>query len=135
MKPKKSILSIFPFMSIFPFNTTINDQDHLVIGGCDAMALVQEFGTPLYVLDEFTIRSKCQEFQFEFSKRYSDILVIYAAKAFMNPSLANIIKQEGLGMDVVSGGELSIAQSVAFPPERVYFHGNNKTLDELKLAL
>jgi len=99
------------------------------------MALVQEFGTPLYVLDEFTIRSKCQEFQFEFSKRYSDILVIYAAKAFMNPSLANIIKQEGLGMDVVSGGELSIAQSVAFPPERVYFHGNNKTLDELKLAL
>ncbi|MBM3153750.1 MAG: diaminopimelate decarboxylase [Chloroflexi bacterium] len=122
-------------LSIFPFNTKVNSQGHLVIGGCDATALAQEFGTPLYVLDEFTIRTKCQEFRFEFSKRYPDILVIYAAKAFINPSLANIIKQEGLGMDVVSGGELSIAQSAAFPPEKVYFHGNNKTASELKLAL
>lgn len=122
-------------LTIFPFNTEVNDQGHLVIGGCDAMALAQEFGTPLYVLDESTIRSKCQEFRSEFSKRYPNTLAIYASKAFMNPSLANIIKQEGLGLDVVSGGELSIAQSVAFPPEKVYFHGNNKTVDELKLAL
>jgi diaminopimelate decarboxylase len=122
-------------LTIFPFNTEVNDQGHLVIGGCDVIALAQEFGTPLYVLDESTIRSRCQEFRSEFSKRYPNALVIYASKAFMNPALANIIKQEGLGLDVVSGGELSIAQSVAFPLEKVYFHGNNKTIDELKLAL
>jgi diaminopimelate decarboxylase len=122
-------------LAIFPFTAEVNDQGHLVLGGCDVIALAQEFGTPLYVLDELTIRSRCQEYRAEFSKRYPNTLIIYASKAFTNPSLANIIKQEGLGLDVVSGGELSIAQSVAFPPETVYFHGNNKTADELKLAL
>jgi len=122
-------------LSLFPLTKDIDSHGHLYIGGCDCVKLVKKFGTPLYVLDEATLRSKCQEFKTEFTKRYSNTLIIYASKAFLNRALAIIFKEEGLGLDVVSGGELSVAQSVDFPPEKVYFHGNNKTADELKLAL
>jgi diaminopimelate decarboxylase len=99
------------------------------------MDLANEFGTPLYLFDEFTLRHMCREFKDEFCKYYPDTLVIYASKAFLNPALALIFKEEGLGLDVVSGGELSIAHSVDFPLDKVYFHGNNKTPEELNLAL
>jgi diaminopimelate decarboxylase len=122
-------------LSLFPLTKDIDSHGHLYIGGCDCVKLVNKFGTPLYVFDEATLRSKCQEFKTEFTKRYSNTLIIYASKAFLNRALAIIFKEEGLGLDVVSGGELSVAQSVDFPPEKVYFHGNNKTADELKLAL
>jgi len=88
--------------------------------------LATEFGTPLYVFDEATLRGKCAEYREEFARRYSGALVIYAAKAFINRALVQIIKEEGLGLDVVSGGELAIARSVDFPLDRAYFHGNNK---------
>jgi diaminopimelate decarboxylase len=122
-------------LSLFPLTKDIDSHGHLHIGGCDCVELVKKFGTPLYVFDEVALRSKCQEFKTEFTKRYSNTLIIYASKAFLNQALATIFKEEGLGLDVVSGGELSVAQSVDFPPEKVYFHGNNKTADELKLAL
>jgi len=122
-------------LSLFPLTKDIDSHGHLYIGGCDCVKMVKKFGTPLYVFDEATLRSKCQEFKTEFTKRYSNTLIIYASKAFLNRALAIIFKEEGLGLDVVSGGELSVAQSVDFPPEKVYFHGNNKTADELKLAL
>ncbi len=124
-----------PKLSLFPLTKEVDSHGHLHIGGCDCVNLAREYGTPLYVFDEATLRSKCQEFQTEFTKRYPNTLVIYASKAFLNRALAVIFKEEGLGLDVVSGGELSVAQSVDFPKERVYFHGNNKTADELKLAL
>jgi len=124
-----------PKLTLFPFTTGVNKQGHLVIGGCDVAELTEEFGTPLYVFDESTIRRKCLEFKHEFTRLYPDTLVIYASKAFLNRALALIIKEEGLGLDVVSGGELSIAQSVDFPPDNVYFHGNNKTPEELNMAL
>jgi len=124
-----------PKLSLFPLTSEVNSRGHLCIGGCDTTALADEYGTPLYVFDEFTLRSKCREFQAEFTKRYQDTLVIYASKAFLNRALALIFKEEGLGLDVVSGGELNVAQSVAFPPDKVYFHGNNKRVDELKQAL
>jgi len=124
-----------PKLSLFPLTAELNNQGHLCLGGCDVIELTKEFGTPLYLFDEFTIRHKCHEFTAEFSKRYPDTLVIYASKAFLNRALALILKEEGLGLDVVSGGELSIAHSVDFPLDKVYFHGNNKTLEELKLAL
>ena len=127
--------SNLPKLSLFPLTKEVDNRGHLCIGGCDSIELAKEYGTPLYVLDELTLRSKCQEFQTEFTKRYSDTLIIYASKAFLNRALALIFKEEGVGLDVVSGGELSVAQSVAFPPDKVYFHGNNKTVDELKLAL
>lgn len=120
---------------LFPLTAEVNDQGHLCIGGCDVTELVEEYGTPLYLFDEFSLRHKCREFAEEFSHRYEDSLVIYASKAFLNRTLALLFEEEGLGLDVVSGGELSIAHSVAFPLDKVYFHGNNKTIEELNLAL
>ncbi len=122
-------------LCLFPLTAEVNQQGHLCVGGCDAVDLAKEFGTPLYLFDEFTLRHKCREFKDEFCKCYPDTLVIYASKAFLNKALALIIKEEGLGLDVVSGGELSIAHSVDFPSSQIYFHGNNKTPEELKLAL
>ena len=122
-------------LSLFPLTAEVSDQGHLKIGGCDAVELAAEFGTPLYLFDEFSLRSRCAEFKQEFSRRYADTTVIYACKAFINKALVLILKEEGLGLDVVSSGELGIAQSVGFPLDRVYFHGNNKSAEELKLAL
>jgi diaminopimelate decarboxylase len=122
-------------LTLFPLTTDVNKQGHILIGGCDVVNLAEQFGTPLYLFDEFTLRQKCREFKDEFRKYYPDTLVIYAAKAFLNRALALLFKEEGLGLDVVSGGELSIAHSVDFPLDKVYFHGNNKTPEELNLAL
>ena len=124
-----------PKLTLFPFTTDINKQGHLCIGGCDVVDLAEEFGTPLYLFDESILRHKCREFKEGFAQHYADTLVIYAAKAFLNRALAIILKEEGLGLDVVSGGELSIAHSEDFLLDRVYFHGNNKTPEELNLAL
>jgi len=124
-----------PRLSLFPLTAEVNGQGHLVIGGCDAIELAAEFGTPLYVFDEFSLRSKCAEFKEEFGQRYANVAVIYAGKAFISKALAIILKDEGLGLDVVSAGELGIAQSVGFPLDRVYFHGNNKSAEEIRLAL
>ncbi|MFC2013398.1 diaminopimelate decarboxylase [Chloroflexota bacterium] len=124
-----------PKLSLFPLTSEVSEKGHLIIGGCDTVELAAEFGTPLYLFDEFSLRSKCNEFKEEFGQRYADIIVIYACKAFINRALALIFEEEGLGLDVVSAGELSIAQSVGFPLDKVYFHGNNKSADEIRLAL
>ena len=124
-----------PELALFPLAAEVNNQGHLVIGGCDVVDLAKEFGTPLYLFDEQTLRHRCREFKDEFCKYYPDTLVIYASKAFLNKALSLIFKEEGLGLDVVSGGELSIAHSVDFDLVNVYFHGNNKTPEELNLAL
>ncbi|MBA7618760.1 Diaminopimelate decarboxylase [subsurface metagenome] len=126
---------MIPRLSLFPSGTEVNSQGHLVIGGCDTIELAAEFGTPLYLFDELSLRGKCAEFKAEFGQRYADTTVIYACKAFINRALALIIKGEGLGLDVVSAGELGIAKSVDFPLDSVYFHGNNKSAEEIRLAL
>ncbi len=122
-------------LCLFPLTAEVDDRGHLVVGGCDTAELAAEFGTPLYLFDEFSLRSKCAEFKTEFGQRYADTTVIYACKAFINKALALIFREEGLGLDVVSGGELGIAQSAGFPLDRVYFHGNNKSAEEIALAL
>lgn len=110
--------------------------DHLVIGGCDAVQLARRFGTPLYVLDEGLIRSNCRAFLQGFaSVSYPDYRVVYAGKALLTSALCRIIEQEGLGLDVVSGGELYTALHAGFPADRIYFHGNNKSPEELRMAL
>jgi diaminopimelate decarboxylase len=124
-----------PELALLPLTAEVNNQGHLIIGGCDVVDLAEEFGTPLYLFDELTLRRRCREFKDEFCKHYPDTLVIYASKAFLNKALALIFKEEGLGLDIVSGGELSIAHSMDFPFGNVYFHGNNKTPEELNLAL
>jgi len=124
-----------PLADILPLTAAVNEAGHLTLGGCDAVALAREFGTPLYVFDEETLRERCREFQSQFRARYPDTVVAYAAKAYLGRALAAIVAEEGMALDVVSGGELAIAASVGFPPERIYFHGNNKLESELKEAL
>ena len=125
----------FDNVSLFPVTAAIDDRDHLSLGGCDAVELARELGTPLYVFDETTLRGMCREFVGEFRSRYPETRVLYAAKAFVNPAMARLVMEEGLGLDVVSGGELAVAQAVEFPPDLVYFHGNNKLRGELEMAL
>ena len=122
-------------LPLFPSTAEVNDQGHLVIGGSDTVELAAEFGTPLYPFDEFSLRSKCREFKDEFGRRYADTTVIYACKAFINGALALLLNEEGLGLDVVSEGELGIAHSAGFPLNKVYFHGNNKSAAEIRLGL
>ena len=122
-------------LPVYPLGTKVNRASHLVIGGCDATDLAAEFGTPLYLYDEFTLRSKINEFKREFGKRYPGLLILYAGKAFINGAMALIVNEERLGLEVVSGGELGIARSVKFPMKKVYFTGNNKSLQELELGL
>ena len=122
-------------LSLFPLTSQVSGDSHLVIGGCDTVELAATYGTPLYLFDEVTLRARCRDYRREFSQRYPQVAVIYACKAFINPALALVLQQEGLGLDVVSGGEIAIARSVGFPPDEVYFHGNNKSEEELELAL
>lgn len=120
---------------VLPITADVNADGHLAVGGCDLVTLAKEFGTPLYVFDEETLRGQCQAFLTAFRSRYENTAVAYAAKAYIGRALAAILAQEGLDLDVVSGGELAIARSVNFPPERIHFHGNNKSEDELREAL
>jgi diaminopimelate decarboxylase len=99
------------------------------------VGLLRRYGSPLYIFDEATIRSQCREYRHEFGIRYKNTAAAYASKAFINKPMAAIMKEEGMGLDVVSGGELAIAESVDYPAERIHFHGNNKTPDELVMAL
>jgi diaminopimelate decarboxylase len=122
-------------LSLFPLTAKVNNKGHLVIGGGDTTELAAEFGTPLYVFDEFTLRSRIAELKTEFGKRYPNTAVYYSAKAFTSKAMLQLVKEEGLGLDVVSGGELGFARSVDFPMEQVGFPGNNKSAEELGLAL
>lgn len=123
-----------PGQATLPLTAEANDAGHLVIGGCDVVDLVQEYGSPLYVYDEETIRTRAREYVEGLRSASPDSLVIYASKAFANAALFQLLAEEGLGLDVVSGGEVALAQRSGFPMERVYFHGNNKLPDELELA-
>lgn len=119
----------------FPGTMKINEKNHLEIGGCDCVELAKTFGTPLFVMDETLIRQNCRSYINSLEKHYQNSEVIYASKAFSSLALYKIIEEEGLGLDVVSGGEIFMALEAGFPPEKIYFHGNNKSYDELKLAL
>ena len=125
----------FSNASLFPITASVNGADHLSIGGCDTQELVNEFGTPLYVFDEDTLRGMCRDFVDGFGSLYPDTRVLYAAKAFLNPAIARLVHEEGLGVDVVSDGELAVALAADLPAGDIYFHGNNKTPDELKMAI
>ena len=113
-----------------------NLKGHLTVGGADAIELAEEFGTPLYVYSENKIRQKIREFVLSMNKYYNgNGLVCYASKAFSCKEMYRICMQENIGIDVVSGGELYTALSVGFPAEKIVFHGNNKTPDELNAAV
>ncbi|WP_058303792.1 diaminopimelate decarboxylase [Gorillibacterium timonense] len=115
--------------------STINGRGHLEIGGCDATVLAESFGTPLYVMDEELIRRRCREFTQAFKESGLDYQVAFASKAFCVMAMCRLIEEEGLTLDVVSDGELYTALQAGFPPERIHFHGNNKTPDEIAFGV
>ncbi len=113
-----------------------NEKGHLTIGGCDTAELAKEYGTPLYVLDETTIRNTIRSYVSSFKKFYDgNGMPLYASKALSCKELCRIAKEENIGLDVVSGGEIYTALQAGFPMAKVHFHGNNKTEDEIRFAL
>lgn len=113
----------------------INAHGHLEIGGCDATVLREQFGTPLYVVDEQLVRRRCREFIEAFRATGLSFQVAYASKAFCVVAMCALAAEEGMSLDVVSDGELYTALQARFPVERIHFHGNNKTPAELEMAL
>lgn len=117
-------------------NLSINENGHLTIGGVDTVELAKEYGTPLYVIDEQVIRNNLRQFHNSMQKYYNGKgLVCYASKAFSCLEMCRIVASEGDGLDVVSIGELHTAIKAGFPMEKVGFHGNNKTDEELTYAV
>ncbi len=114
----------------------VNDKGHLTIGGVDTVDIAQEYGTPVIVYDEEAVRGNCRSFVNSIEKYYGgNGRVLYASKAFSCLEMCRIVNEENMGLDVVSGGEIYTALKAGFPAERMYFHGNNKSNDELKYAL
>ena len=128
-------MSNVPKAKLFPVSAQVNAQGHLVLGGCDVVDLVADHGTPLYVYDEATLQGTAQAYTKAFRDRHPETQVLYACKAFINVGLAQLLSGYGLGFDVVSGGEAAVLQRAGVPPEGVYFHGNNKSPQELREAL
>ena len=120
---------------LFPDKTSVNKNGKLEINNNDLTDLVKEFGSPLYIYDENTIRNVAKNYLNNFKSYYENVHVSYSSKAFSNPILSKILKEENLGIDVVSGGELEILIRSKFPMNEVNFHGNNKSNDELIKAV
>ncbi len=120
---------------VLPRTAKINDKNHLEIGGVDTVDLVEEFKTPLFVYDEEDIRSRCREYRANFKASDFSTEVIFAGKAFLSKAICKLIDEEGMSLDVSSGGELYLAKSASFPMKKVYMHGNNKTEKELNEAI
>src|SRR6185312_14740528 len=99
--------------------------------------LARRYGTPLYIYDRATIVNACKRYVQAFHEYYhaSPVHILYASKAYLSPLIAGLVAEQGMGLDVVSGGELALAQRANFPMQRISFHGNNKSVDELRLAL
>ncbi|MFZ3386935.1 MAG: diaminopimelate decarboxylase [Candidatus Hydromicrobium sp.] len=120
---------------ILPITSEINGEGHMVIGGNDVLKLKEKYGTPLYIVDIATVKNQCRSYKknFTFSDLKADI--IYASKAFICTAMCELIAREGLGLDVSTGGELFIALASGFPADRIYFHGNNKSVEEIQYGL
>lgn len=118
-----------------PISSGINVNNNLEVGGCDLAELAKQYGTPLYIMDETTLRENCRAYINAFAENYPDTGIAYASKALAVLGIYKIIREEGLGADVVSGGELYAALKGGMPAEKIIFHGNNKSPQELAEAL
>ena len=117
-------------------NLTVNEQGHLCLGGQDTVELAEKYGTPLYLLDEDRIRERCRTYMSAMKEAFGELsLPLYASKAASFKQIYRIMKEEGMGIDVVSSGEVCTAVSVDFPMERAYFHSNNKTDADIDYAM
>ena len=124
-----------PHEHLWPDTATVSPAGRLLIGGVDAAALAREYGTPLYVYDEATIRAQCCAFRQAFARRWPESAIAYAGKAYLSPAICRILQEEGLELDAVSLGEIGIARFASYPLEKVHLHGNLKPDAELAAAL
>ncbi|GER86711.1 diaminopimelate decarboxylase [Dictyobacter vulcani] len=124
-------------LQLLPDTTTISADGQLTIAGKSLRELAHTYGTPLYIYDRSTIINACVAYQQAFTTQYSasSVRFLYASKAYISPHLARLLAEQDLGLDVVSGGEILVAQQAAFPMKHISFHGNNKSEAELELAL
>src|SRR6201995_643489 len=120
---------------VYPAGTRVNERGHLEIGGCDAVELAREFGTPAYVVASDDLRTRARSFVDALSARHADFDVLFASKAFPCTAVYRLLAEEGLACDVASGGELFLALRGGFDPARIYFHGNAKSVVELHEAV
>ena len=125
-----------PNQELMPLTARVNRNNNLEIGGCELKQLVEQYGSPLYILDEFTLRTACSQYRDSFATYYAgESQVIYASKAWSCLAVCRIIDSEGLGFDVVSGGELYTTLKAGVSKDKIYFHGNNKSASELEFAV
>jgi diaminopimelate decarboxylase len=127
---------ILPASHLWPDSASVDARGHLIIGGCDTVELARAYGTPLYLLDEATFRASCRGYRAALARHYPAVSSAhYASKALLNTAVAQLVADEALGLDVVSGGELYVALRAGFPAEHIHLHGNAKPRAELEQAL
>jgi diaminopimelate decarboxylase len=124
-----------PDARLWPDSASVSGDGRLTIGGCDTTELAHAYGTPLYLLDEATFRATSRAYRAALAQHYPGAKAHYASKALLNSAVARLVADEGLGLDVVSGGELYVALRAGFPAERIHLHGNAKPRAELEQAL
>ena len=124
-----------PHPHLWPDTATVDDSGRLCVARLDLAALAREYGTPLYVFEEATIRAQCRAFRRAFTARWSASAIAYAGKAYLSPALCQILLEEKLELDAVSLGEIGVAQAGGYPAERIHLHGNFKPIHELAAAL
>ncbi|HEY2258693.1 MAG TPA: diaminopimelate decarboxylase [Solirubrobacteraceae bacterium] len=120
---------------VYPLGTRVDERGRLQVGGCDAVELAREFGTPCYVVVEDDLRRRARELVDALAARHDDFDVLFASKAFPCTAVYRVLAEEGLACDVASGGELALAVAAGFDPRRTYMHGNAKSVAELGEAL
>ena len=120
--------------AVYPIGSRINDRGHLEVGGCDVVEIAAEFGTPAYIYAEDDIRLRARAYLDAFRARSEDFEVLYASKALPVTAVYRLFAEEGLSVDVASGGELHTALRAGYDPTRIYLHGNNKTAAEIRMA-
>jgi diaminopimelate decarboxylase len=127
--------SIVEDSPVYPLGSRVNERHHLEVGGCDVIDVAAEFGTPVYIYAEDDIRARARNYLEAFTARTDDFEVLYASKAAPITAIYRLCAEEGLSVDVASGGELHMALAAGLDPARVYMHGNNKTEAELRYAV
>jgi diaminopimelate decarboxylase len=119
---------------VYPLGTRVNERGRLEVGGCDVVELTERYGTPAYVYAEDDMRARARSYLEAFRARTDDFEVIYGSKALPITAVLRLLHEEGLSVDVASGGELYLALEAGVEPKRIFMHGNNKTEAELRLA-
>ena len=119
---------------VLPIGSAVNEQGHLEVGGCDVVAVAEELGTPAYIYAEDDLRARARAYREAFERRGVDGEVLFASKAFPATAAYKLFAEEGLSVDVASGGELHIALAAGFDPARIHMHGNNKSDEEILMG-